>query len=62
MSARELAAADVVLTTYDVLKRDVARQPDLEQQTRSLRNGKRWAGSGDGGSVVRGRVSGAVLG
>ncbi len=30
-----------VLTTYDVLKRDVARQPDPGQDQRSLRRGKR---------------------
>ncbi|EFJ51898.1 hypothetical protein VOLCADRAFT_87560 [Volvox carteri f. nagariensis] len=42
VSAAQLAAADVVLTTYDVLKRDVARQPDPEGQERSLRHGKRY--------------------
>ncbi|GLI64470.1 hypothetical protein VaNZ11_007743 [Volvox africanus] len=42
VTASDLAAADVVLTTYDVLKRDVARQPDLEVPERSLRHGKRY--------------------
>ncbi len=37
VTAAELAAADVVLTTYDVLRKDVAMQPDLEVQERSLR-------------------------
>lgn len=51
VSALELAAADVVLTTYDVLRQDVSRQPELEVQDRALRRGKRcgeerrgWAG------------------
>ncbi|KAG2482055.1 hypothetical protein HYH03_018991 [Edaphochlamys debaryana] len=44
VSAAHLAAADVVLTTYDVLKRDLARQPDPQSpgQDRSLRRGKRY--------------------
>ncbi|KXZ52879.1 hypothetical protein GPECTOR_8g26 [Gonium pectorale] len=45
VSAPQLAAADVVLTTYDVLKRDLARQPDPQQpgEERTLRRGKRYA-------------------
>ncbi|GIL56939.1 hypothetical protein Vafri_12224 [Volvox africanus] len=42
VTASDLAAADVVLTTYDVLKRDVARQPDLQVPERNLRHGKRY--------------------
>lgn len=42
MSAADLAAADVVLTTYDVLRVDVHRQPDTEVQHRALRRPKRW--------------------
>lgn len=41
VSAADLAAADIVLTSYDVLKRDVARQPDLEVQGKELRRKKR---------------------
>lgn len=46
VSAADLASADVVLTTYDVLKRDVARQPDLVPVDRTLRRGKRWGARG----------------
>ncbi|GIL90673.1 hypothetical protein Vretifemale_18375 [Volvox reticuliferus] len=43
VTASDLAAADVVLTTYDVLKRDVTRQPDLQAPERSFRHAKRYA-------------------
>ncbi|GFR42969.1 hypothetical protein Agub_g3967, partial [Astrephomene gubernaculifera] len=32
VSARQLASADVVLTSYEALRRDVARQPDVVRQ------------------------------
>ncbi len=46
VTAAELAAADIVLTTYDVLRRDVVRQPDAAsaEAARSMRFGKRWDG------------------
>ena len=42
VSAEDLAAADVVLTTYDVLKRDVHQQADPDQQTKTFRTRKRY--------------------
>lgn len=42
VSAQDLAAADVVLTTYDVLKRDVHHQPDPDQQGKTFRRRKRY--------------------
>lgn len=42
VSAQDLAAADVVLTTYDVLKRDVHHQADPDQQGRTFRTRKRY--------------------
>lgn len=41
-TAAELAAADIVLTTYDVLRRDVWHQPDAEAKTHSLRRRKKY--------------------
>ena len=48
VSASDLAASDIVVTTYDVLRSDVSRQPDPEETPggaegggRSLRRGKR---------------------
>lgn len=46
VTAAELAASDIVLTTYDVLKRDVARQPDLHTEQKELRRQKRCAAAG----------------
>jgi E3 ubiquitin-protein ligase SHPRH len=43
VTATQLAAADVVLTTYDVLRKDVAAQPGVEGETRAMRRAKRWA-------------------
>ncbi|GAX82125.1 hypothetical protein CEUSTIGMA_g9553.t1 [Chlamydomonas eustigma] len=42
VTAAELAASDVVLTTYDVLRADVSRQPDLDEHGRSLRRSKKY--------------------
>jgi E3 ubiquitin-protein ligase SHPRH len=42
VTAAELAAADIVLTTYDVLRADLCHQPQLEQQERALRRPKRY--------------------
>lgn len=42
LSAEDLAAADVVLTTYDVLKRDVHHQADPDQQGKTFRTRKRY--------------------
>ncbi|KAL3154030.1 hypothetical protein ABBQ32_013581 [Trebouxia sp. C0010 RCD-2024] len=42
VSAQDLAAADVVLTTYDVLKRDVHHQADPDQQSKTFRTRKRY--------------------
>ena len=42
ISAADLAAADIVLTTYDVLKRDVHHQADPELQGKTFRTGKRY--------------------
>lgn len=44
VTAAELAAADIVLTTYDVLKRELALQPDADGASEySFRRRKRWA-------------------
>ncbi|KAK9861981.1 hypothetical protein WJX84_009317 [Apatococcus fuscideae] len=42
VSAVDLAAADIVLTTYDVLRKDVHRQADPRQSERLLRRPKRF--------------------
>ena len=42
VSAEDLAAADVVLTTYDVLKRDVHHQADPNQLGKTFRTRKRY--------------------
>jgi hypothetical protein len=42
VTAAQLAAADVVLTTYDVLRKDVAAQPGVEGESRAMRRAKRW--------------------
>ncbi|KAL0019181.1 hypothetical protein WJX77_000293 [Trebouxia sp. C0004] len=42
VSAGDLAGADVVLTTYDVLKRDVHHLADPEQQSKTFRTRKRY--------------------
>ncbi len=42
VSAQDLAAADVVLTTYDVLKRDVHHQADPDHGGRTFRTRKRY--------------------
>ncbi|KAK9841676.1 hypothetical protein WJX74_009916 [Apatococcus lobatus] len=42
VSAQDLAAADIVLTTYDALRKDVHRQADPRLNERSLRRPKRW--------------------
>lgn len=43
VTAADLAAADIVLTTYDVLKRDVYHQPQGEAgEQRSLRHRKKY--------------------
>jgi hypothetical protein len=53
VTAAELAAADIVLTTYDVLKREVALQPDADGASEySFRRRKRCAWS-SAGSVMR---------
>ncbi|KAL0055911.1 hypothetical protein WJX82_005648 [Trebouxia sp. C0006] len=42
VSAGDLAGADVVLTTYDVLKRDVHHLADPDQQSKTFRTRKRY--------------------
>lgn len=42
ISAASLAAADIVLTTYDVLARDLHHQPDLEERSYALRRQKKY--------------------
>ena len=43
VSAADLAAADVVLTTYTVLARDIYLQPDVgEEREHYLRHAKRY--------------------
>ena len=52
VSAHDLAAVDIVVTTYDVLRADVSRQPELEAHDRELRGAKRCVlkkGGGHGG-------------
>jgi E3 ubiquitin-protein ligase SHPRH len=46
VTAAQLAAADIVLTTYDILRREVVLQPQTEAAPeRSLRHRKRCAAS-----------------
>ena len=42
VSAGDLAGADVVLTTYDVLKKDVHHLADPDQQSKTFRTRKRY--------------------
>lgn len=42
VSAAQLAAAHVVLTTYDVLRRDLNHEPGQAGAQRSLRFGKKY--------------------
>lgn len=42
VTAAELAAADVVLTTYDVLRRDIHHAPDGAGVAHSLRRRKKY--------------------
>ena len=42
VSAEDLAAADVVLTTYDVLQRDLHHSSDPDQAVKVLRTSKRY--------------------
>ncbi|KAK9810177.1 hypothetical protein WJX72_006177 [[Myrmecia] bisecta] len=42
VTAKDLAAADIVLTTYDVLRRDVHHQPDPQHDQRTLRRRKKY--------------------
>ena len=56
MTAADLAAADVVLTTYDVLRADVTLNPDAEVVTGptvSLRRRKKYEASTGGPSARR---------
>ena len=48
VSALDLAAADIVLTTYDILRRDVHHQPDLEVPTCGLRRRKKYEAGNSG--------------
>lgn len=42
VSAKDLASADVVLTTYDILQRDLHHLSDPEQAVKTLRTHKRY--------------------
>lgn len=42
VSAAQLADADIVLTSYEVLMKDVHRQSDPEEELRSFRSAKRY--------------------
>ena len=48
VAPRDLAAADICITTYDALRRDLNHQPDGEGTPRALRGRKkyevRWQG------------------
>ena len=42
VSAADLASADIVLTTYDVLRRDIHHEADPGTQTRTFRRPKAY--------------------
>ncbi len=60
VTAADLAEADIVLTTYDALRADLAHQPDLDVEERSFRRPKRYQVGGRGGAAGKRAVCSVV--